>query len=181
MYLFLFFCRSAEKSRVAARARHRSAAANRPLSAGPVAAECEPGYAGARLARRFQARHPSIDSDARSRGITKPTDAQCCQRELIYTRHCNRHTSTGRLGMGQSRSVLDGGTARARTLEIVICNVHLPPAHRGVDNGAAGYVNRIVKRRGGRARLNAPDSKSGILVRVSGVRIPPSPPAFPVS
>jgi hypothetical protein len=35
------------------------------------------------------------------------------------------------------------------------------------------------KRRGGRARLNAPDSKSGILARVSGVRIPPSPPDIP--
>jgi hypothetical protein len=32
------------------------------------------------------------------------------------------------------------------------------------------------KRRGGRARLNAPDSKSGIGVTLSGVRIPPSPP-----
>src|SRR6185437_3788512 len=32
------------------------------------------------------------------------------------------------------------------------------------------------ERRGGRARLNAPDSKSGILARVSGVRISPSPP-----
>jgi hypothetical protein len=31
-------------------------------------------------------------------------------------------------------------------------------------------------RRGGRARLNAPDSKSGIVERLSGVRIPPSPP-----
>lgn len=32
------------------------------------------------------------------------------------------------------------------------------------------------KRRGGRARLNAPDSKSGIPSRVSGVQIPLSPP-----
>ena len=32
-------------------------------------------------------------------------------------------------------------------------------------------------RRGGRARLNAPDSKSGVLARVPGVRIPPSPPS----
>src|ERR1039458_6411081 len=31
-------------------------------------------------------------------------------------------------------------------------------------------------RRGGRARLNAPDSKSDVLARVPGVRIPPSPP-----
>jgi hypothetical protein len=33
------------------------------------------------------------------------------------------------------------------------------------------------QRRGGRARLNAPDSKSDIGVSLSGVRIPPSPPA----
>src|ERR1035438_225647 len=32
-------------------------------------------------------------------------------------------------------------------------------------------------RRGGRARLNAPDSKSDVLARVPGVRIPPSPPS----
>jgi hypothetical protein len=50
---------------------------------------------------------------------------------------------------------------------------------------AAAIANRLMKadrtvrgseRRGGRARLNAPDSKSGIPLRVSGVRIPPSPP-----
>src|ERR1035438_1642618 len=34
----------------------------------------------------------------------------------------------------------------------------------------------VTKRRGGRARLNAPDSKSDIVARLSGVRIPPSPP-----
>jgi hypothetical protein len=34
-------------------------------------------------------------------------------------------------------------------------------------------------RRGGRARLNAPDSKSDIGVSLSGVRIPPSPPFSP--
>src|SRR6185437_15855924 len=43
--------------------------------------------------------------------------------------------------------------------------------------------NRLIRsefprRRGGRARLNAPDSKSGIGVTLSGVRIPPSPPSL---
>jgi hypothetical protein len=31
--------------------------------------------------------------------------------------------------------------------------------------------------RGGRVRLNAPDSKSGVVERLPGVRIPPSPPS----
>ena len=45
-------------------------------------------------------------------------------------------------------------------------------SHRAED----GFLKRRPARRGGRARLNAPDSKSGIPLRVSGVRIPPSPP-----
>jgi hypothetical protein len=36
--------------------------------------------------------------------------------------------------------------------------------------------SRLAARRGGRARLNAADSKSAVLERVPGVRIPPSPP-----
>ena len=37
-------------------------------------------------------------------------------------------------------------------------------------------MSGLRMRRAGRARLNAPDSKSGIVARLSGVQIPRSPP-----
>ncbi len=46
------------------------------------------------------------------------------------------------------------------------------------DNFTSGIPARVPSRRAGRARLNAADSKSAIPLRVSGVRIPRSPPYF---
>jgi hypothetical protein len=53
---------------------------------------------------------------------------------------------------------------------------HSPALARTNCAPSQAFDLECLKRRGGRARLNAPDSKSGIVVRLSGVRIPPSPP-----
>jgi hypothetical protein len=66
---------------------------------------------------------------------------------------------------------------------VKVCLVSLPTKwtfwynrRTGCDTAKAVCNERLTKRRGGRARLNAADSKSAIPLRVSGVRIPPSPP-----
>src|ERR1035437_4146215 len=52
----------------------------------------------------------------------------------------------------------------------------LTPAHWRVSKNQLSSCKQM--RRGGRARLNAPDSKSDVVARLPGVRIPPSPPYF---
>jgi hypothetical protein len=59
--------------------------------------------------------------------------------------------------------------------------MHFHHSHRLPSLSFVGKLERAsaAERRGGRARLNAADSKSAIPLRVSGVRIPPSPPVIP--
>ena len=112
-----------------------------------------------------------------------------------YTGRCNRHTFASRLVMAGVDLHTVGELLGLRTAQTTERYAYSSVNHNQAAveriSGRASAVKTArdgmkipnipgntlyAKRRGGRARLNAPDSKSGILVRVSGVRIPPSPP-----
>ena len=60
------------------------------------------------------------------------------------------------------------------------CPQNAPLCCRNSSTGCEIRSAKFKKRRGGRARLKALDSKSSLPVRVTGVRIPPSPPTISV-
>ena len=67
-------------------------------------------------------------------------------------------------------SLAGGGWQLNRRRQNLELNHPNNPKQKDAEN------KEVNTRRGGRARLNAPDSKSDIVARLSGVRIPPSPP-----
>jgi hypothetical protein len=135
-----------------------------------------------------------MPSSVRESGTCTNGSRYCaaCQREretsmvARQTWHCNPHTFAIRLVMaGVDLLHLLGH----RMLQMVmgspifawkwIAKDHQSFWGESDQPGRSQVVDKqnLTIRRGGRARLNAPDSKSDIVARLSGVRIPPSPPA----
>ena len=85
---------------------------------------------------------------------------------------CGTHISPRNTRRRQSIawSLPRGGWRLNRRPEYVEQNHLNKPKQKSTES------KEVNERRGGRARLNAPDSKSDIVARLSGVRIPPSPP-----
>ena len=89
--------------------------------------------------------------------------------------HCNRHATAGRLVMADVTCEPSLGYLVIGHLK-GSCATHISHLIAEKSCGKWSIKNSFTTRRGGRARLNAPDSKSDIVARLSGVRIPPSPP-----
>ncbi len=90
--------------------------------------------------------------------------------------HCNRHATAGRLVMADVTCEPSLGYLVIGHLK-GSCATHISHLIAEKSCGKWSIKNSFTTRRGGRARLNAPDSKSDIVARLSGVRIPPSPPS----
>ena len=148
------------------------------LSVQPATALCVKGYrfnlrqlyalraTGSSL-RRFHFNEDQFPGVGKG-GVSSPPDLHHCL-------CCLRCVSTLATRYG---ILIEGLTLRQPQRD---CSTRLPcpPSSAILLDGHVWMAGRSnPTRRGGRARLNAPDSKSDIVARLSGVRIPPSPPCI---